>query len=593
MIKSLIASIVLLCLPGMAAHGEEQQIQVSLGVIKSAQYKQVTTAATTGAATLLGEALMQPLKGNAITQVSVDLNAGATELVVFFKHHINDATSILEQKVVPTSAGWNTVTLDTPLNITGDALVMGYRTTGVRFLRYGARLLDGQEWLMKGEDKWEVMSDASSASIYATVSGESLPKHNVVVTHAVMPAYTRTNNFWNSSIEVLNLGTEDATSLEVTLWNGDKKMGADTFDCGKIPYRTRATVPLYFYMSEDEGTYPCKMEVTNINGQTDVYAADNSSRLQNLTLVNNWTDRKVLLEVFSTERCTGCPGGHEYINWIFKNNSDVVEVGHHSGFYTDQFTLPESITMEWFYKPSFLYAPAVMFDRTCDALNYPKVYEDNVPVTDLSDLTTPFKNCLNTPAFVDISMDKTYDDATRQLTLNIGTETLLATETPDSLRLTVMLTEDSVATESQAGVAGTYYHRHLLRKYLTPVWGSSMQASTTFTITLPEDWNVQKMQAVAFVANYNAKDKNDCRVMNTQAVEIANASTGIKGVKGNGEEHSSTQSQTVCVTQGKLYLPQDCSHLTVYDMNGRCVHTLDANRPSVSIVPGMYVLKRR
>ena len=55
MIKSLIASIVLLCLPGMAAHGEEQQINVSLSTIKTEEYKQVTTSATTGAATLLDD----------------------------------------------------------------------------------------------------------------------------------------------------------------------------------------------------------------------------------------------------------------------------------------------------------------------------------------------------------------------------------------------------------------------------------------------------------------------------------------------------------------------------------------------------------
>lgn len=593
MIRSLVAAIVLLCLPGMAARSEEQQIKVSLGVIKTAEYKQVTTSATTGAATLLDEALMQPLKGNAITQVSVDLNAGAKELVVFFKRNISDNTPILEQKVVPTGAGWTTVTLDTPLNITGEALVMGYRTTGVRFLRYGNRLLEGKEWLMKGEDKWEVMDDVPSASIYATVSGDSLPKHNVAVTHAIMPAYAHTDKYWESSVEVVNLGTEDVTSLEVTLWDGSDKISAGTFDCNNIPYRTRASIPLCFYMTEEEGTYSCKMEVTKINGQEDIYNADNNTRQQKLTRLSNWTNRKVLLEVFSTELCTGCPGGHELIDMVFEDCDDVVEVGHHSGFYTDQFTLPESIKMEWFYQPSNLYAPAVMFDRTCDALNYPDIYEDNVPVTDLVDLTTQFMDCRDIPAFVAIDMNKTYDDATRQLTLNIGTSTLLSTETPDSLRLTVMLTEDSVATESQAGVAGTYYHRHLLRKYLTPVWGSPLQTSASFTFTLPDEWNVQKIQAVAFVANYNAKNKNDCRVMNTETIGIANASTGIMGVKGNGKQEGAAQMQTVCITQGTLYLPQDCNSLMVYDMNGRYLHRLDASCPSVSIAPGVYVLNRR
>ena len=593
MIKSLIASIVLLCLPGMAAHGEEQQINVSLSAIKTEEYKQVTTSATTGAATLLDESLMQPLKGNTITQVSVDLNAGAKELVVFFKHHINDTTPIVEQKVTPASAGWTTVTLDTPLSITGEALVMGYRTTGVRFLRYGSRLLSGKEWLMKGEDKWEVMSDKPSASIYATVSGEALPKHNLVVTHAVMPAYAHTSSTWQPSLEVINLGTEDATSKEVTLWNGSEKMGTETCTFNAVAYRKSAIVPVSFSTPAAGGTYPCKMEVTKVNGQADVYAANNLSRQQNLTLVEQWTNRKVLLEVFSTERCTSCPAGHQSINRALKDRAEVVEVCHHAGFYTDAFTLTESVKTEWFYQPSNLYAPAVMFDRTCDAVNYPEIFNDNVPVTDITNLSTQCNNQLNTPAFVALNIDKTYNDATRQLTLNIGTSALLNTATPDSLRLTVMLTEDSVATETQAGIAGTYYHRHLLRQYLTPVWGTPMQASTSLSFKVPEEWNVQKMQAVAFVANYNAKDKNDCQVMNTQAVEIANASTGIQGTADNGGHDCSAQTRTVCITQGSLHLPHHCEQLMVFDMSGRCVHTLDATHPATSIAPGMYVLKKR
>ena len=276
-----------------------------------------------------------------------------------------------------------------------------------------------------------------------------------------------------------------------------------------------------------------------------------------------------------------------------KDRAEVVEVCHHAGFYTDAFTLTESVKTEWFYQPSNLYAPAVMFDRTCDAVNYPEIFDDNVPVTDITNLSTQCNNQLNTPAFVALNIDKTYNDATRQLTLNIGTSALLNTATPDSLRLTVMLTEDSVATETQAGIAGTYYHRHLLRQYLTPVWGTPMQASTSLSFTVPEEWNVQKMQAVAFVANYNAKDKNDCQVMNTQAVEIANASTGIQGTADNGGHDCSAQTRTVCITQGSLHLPHHCEQLMVFDMSGRCVHTLDATHPATSIAPGMYVLKRR
>ena len=48
-----------------------------------------------------------------------------------------------------------------------------------------------------------------------------------------------------------------------------------------------------------------------------------------------------------------------------------------------------------------------------------------------------------------------------------------------------------------------------------------------YSFVIPEEWNIGKMTAVAFVAKYNPDDKNDCNVLNANAVELQNTASGI------------------------------------------------------------------
>lgn len=250
--------------------------------------------------------------------------------------------------------------------------------------------------------------------------------------------------------------------------------------------------------------------------------------------------RNVLVEVFSTERCTNCPAGHETLAYALGGKTNVIELVHHAGFFTDKFTIPESTAYEWFYKSadySTSFAPAFMMDRThWDAL--PDYYYYPTPVSmsfGSKALKAAYAAAAEVPALASICIVPSYSADNRLLALDVEAEALVAAgyEQP---ALNVFLVENDVFSKSQEGSFGSYTHQHLVRQCLTTTWGESLSladdegaASACATInrhyevTLPDDWNAQNMTAVAFVANYNARSNADCRVMNAEETSITTA----------------------------------------------------------------------
>jgi hypothetical protein len=82
--------------------------------------------------------------------------------------------------------------------------------------------------------------------------------------------------------------------------------------------------------------------------------------------------------------------------------------------------------------------------------------------------------------------------------------------------LTVYLVEDSVVSAQQTinGRVDNYTHDHVLRSALSKFYGDALtwtdaqHFTNTFTMTLPSEWNAEKMSAVAFV-HLNADPLSD------------------------------------------------------------------------------------
>lgn len=288
------------------------------------------------------------------------------------------------------------------------------------------------------------------------------------------------------------------------------------------------------------------------------------------------SQRRVLLEIFSTERCNQCPQAHSNIERIFGNGGDsIVMIGHHAGFMTDDLTIPESLDYEWFYTPNRgLYAPAAMMNRLYDDANTSDTFTDGVPVFDGSSarkLQSAYASAIAAPLAVKVELSTAFDANSRQLDITVSSSLLRRLPNAAHLRFNVFLTEDSIFTTTQAGAYGSYYHRHTVRQCLTGTWGEEVNLSQTVTrmysMTIPAEWNEQRIEAIAFVSGYDPQDRCNCTVYNTAATHI------VAPV---------TQSIAALPTDAKD--AQECYNLFGQRLTDTSAHTLQIQRGKKSII---------
>lgn len=507
---------------------------------RAVSYQKVGGVDTAGAAVYYPETVMQAYKDCRITAVEIGLNdKTGRDSVLFFVAGSLAGEPLYEAKFTAAKSGMATFRLPQPYPLDGQAIYVGYKVVGARMLCYSNALVNDSEWVLKDTAGWKPYDGQSTglcATLRLTVTGDSLPKGDIRLTGMVMPEYSLTNASIPFSGSFVNLGAEKVSQLTVDYIVNGQAVASETVDGLAVEPRRKGSFALSGLQLAAEGEPQVQVTVSRVNGLPDCVPADNASRTSPMVVRNSFAKRKTLLEVFSTELCTQCPAGHEEINRVLGGKSDVIEVGHHSGFYTDSLTVDASVAYEWFYGGG-TYAPAVMFDRTCMADNYPSVFRNGSPVVDIAGgvLGYIYNVAANTPAVVSISLNRAVDLSSRRVSVNVEGQRLLPVASPDSLRLFVYLTEDSVFTENQRGALGSYWHRHSLRLSLTPTWGDAVGGGETFSgsyeASIPQSWRMDKMNVVAFVANVNAADRSDCRVMNAEeAALVGGGSAGVETV---------------------------------------------------------------
>lgn len=598
MMRQLLVGILLALTMGFPAAGAAGEPSLLLGNSqnKSVIYQAIGKNEQGGVALYYPSHMMRAYKGCRITSVHIDLDGlvGTDSLRVFVAGSL-DGAPLYEQFYSSKKIGWRTFELDRPVEIDGTALYIGYEVKGPQYLRYGKPLLaDGEEWIKRKGEGWARYDRTYRASFYAVVEGDALPRQNIVMQHAHMPYYATTSAPVSFKGSFVNMGVDPVTELTFTLLVDGEEAGTETVGGLNVASHSLGTFEAGGFTIPQEGEHGVALRVSGVNGQADADPDDNTTRTVRLLCKEAFQPRKVLFEVFSTENCTGCPYGHNVIEGVMKDKEDVIEVGHHAGFFTDKFTVPNSEDYMWLYGTRH-YAPAVVFDRTRFNDNYADYYPDSVSVIDVDAtvLADIYDEARSVPAFVSVSLQPQFDEATRQLTVNVSGSQLLPVSMPDSVRLTMMLTEDSLYTSTQAGANKEYYHRHSLRRCLTPSWGDAISLADGFAARyvtdIPEEWRTDYLRVVAFVANHDGTDNTNCRVLNACEVPVSGTQTdGIRSVRMAGLACSAAR---LCRLSGVVSLPQGVRALRVYDVSGRLVGSLDASRPAVTVTPGLYLLR--
>lgn len=476
---------------------------------------------TGGAAIKLNAAILQD-RGDRIIAVRVGLaNVGdGIEGDVYISKKLK-GNPVYTQHFTTRGTGWEYIRLDTPYLLNGtDSIYLsyqikakgyfiGYQTTDVENRDADMVCLNGQ-WLhlpsagITGQVCLQVVTEGGDCTEYAACD-------LAVGTLSYLP-YVQSGEVNSVSVVVTNYGCDRVEGFSVVYTDETTESEVSISSALSTGENTKVSFEL---PDKDAGTYSFKISV-KANGGSDLNLENNVIEGVQDVYKESF-QRTLLLEQFTGQACMYCPSGGESLRKASMNYRDrIAWVTHHTGYADDNFTLEECKSYLWFYGAGS-YAPAVMINRT--AVNSSSQKQ---PVFSAFNLTEEdIATALSEPAYINIDLTVDYNAATR--ILNIMVQGRALTEFPDA-RLNIYLVQNGIIAYQENGGAN-YEHNSAIRALLTDVWGDGFSLDdqqmyqVTYQYYLPTrigsfDTVADDMYVVAFIADYNPDDFNDCKVHN-------------------------------------------------------------------------------
>lgn len=555
---------------------------------------------------------MQRLKGNKITVIRLAIGDELSEQDnnVFITNKLEEKPSY-SQNVEKLNRGWNEIVLETPFDITGEEIFIGfkYESSGEVISFDGKKDNNYANWLahaqLGNELSWTHQS-GGCLNLQAIVSGDKLPQNDIYLKDIQTKKYANPGTGAPVDLILKNMAAADINSLEVIYTVEDQDPVTVTIDNLSIKSNEIGTVPLGEIIIDHSGIYNLNVKVNKVNGENDEDDSNNAGVIENIICKADYTNRKVLLEQFSTMKCTNCPNAHRTVEDALRFKRDVIRVLHHAGYETDDLTITESEKYLFFYydeKGGAYYAPGMMLDRT----NLTKYGADNgnggnTPgpafFPRLENAEKLINQSLSTPALITLQLDRKYDLQTRLLKISASGK--IPSGNIDRLGgnnicLNIFLTEDSIlGTQSGAENPNEYYHSHVLRKVLTSLWGDPIEFtgdefhSKEYTFTIPEEWIDKQMHVVAFIANNDQISSNNCKVYNSEETSIVDSRiTSTESIQNKPE-------LKIYTAFGDLYIQEQYTSAVIYTINGLLIKEIDRAEYKISIryLPaGVYLIK--
>lgn len=159
--------------------------------------------------------------GCSVSAVRIGLAKPAKNVRVYIKYNAGDRRDVYHQTVGELEAGWNTVTLTTPYQLTDTSLTVGYRATfesgndgGAGFDTYASTYADSV--YVNTSQTWRTID--GSFCIQPVVSGGTLPENYAVMDQLPMETYTY-DSIANLKFLLRNVGTKKIDYCEYFLSN--------------------------------------------------------------------------------------------------------------------------------------------------------------------------------------------------------------------------------------------------------------------------------------------------------------------------------------------------------------------------------------
>lgn len=230
--------------------------------------------------------------------------------------------------------------------------------------------------------------------------------------------------------------------------------------------------------------------------------------------------KKVLLEEFTGVNCGWCPEGHKIAQQMLTGMAgEAFAVNVHAGYYSTpgagqpDFRTVEGTELALFLNTQDAGYPCGTLNRLCyDGTNYLSGRSSWLSLADWLH---------GNDALVNLSLKSTYNGATGKLSINVEGYYTGEVPTDSTQRLNVLWTQDEIYAYQNGGNAGDEYeHNHMLRGYISPMWGDAIEGATkdhyfskSYEITLPDSINgyavkPEDVNVIAFVAEGRTNIEN-------------------------------------------------------------------------------------
>lgn len=496
----------------------------------------------TSGAILIKKEKINSLAGNQIREIHAGLisKLNVDSLAVWVSESL-DGPVLSTDTIAAPAKGWSTVSLTKPVDITSDmqTLYVGYsyhqKSTSKAMSCTKTPEPGYSCFIRSGNDEWKDYSNDYTVSVEAMVYGDKLPKYDLTLSALdVQQNYVVDNGNLEFTMKVFNNATVTINGFDAvcTVDGSDDKY---TVHCdSSIAYNESKTITMTVsptaIQTMDPATRTLTVTLTNLTEGEDEIPSDNTlSGTFNVTLHS--FVRNVLLEEFTTEKCTNCPRVASYVHDAmnepeFQGRLNTME--NHAGYYTDSFTATFHNDWTWFYDNQ--YAPALMFDRHAEEGATTAVTGANSKL----ELFEGIRKRLRETAFVSLKVTADVDGENQKINVKVTGTRAKENFTKNPARITVVLTETNLAAISQAGAGGDYTHYNVGRR-VNSIWGDVLEWNGddyTYECSIPytQNYVLDNLGILAFIHDYDPDDKTKCDVANSAAItsaEFTGKATGI------------------------------------------------------------------
>lgn len=473
-------------------------------------------------------------------------------------------------------------------------------------------------WILDGT-KWVQYSNCGNFSIKVVISGDKMPKYNLVMNAVRTANFARTDSKFDAVANISNTVDKDVNSFDFVIYANDKELYRKTVGLDKVMNGAEKPKPVnvlkngesanVFFKDiqfTEEGEFDVVYTIENINGTEKDDNADDSKQVVKTIVSNEFEDKVVMLEMFSGTMCSNCPTGHNHLHHAIDELGveKYVWAIHHAGYNASELTVDESGDAVAFYGAQMTYAPGAMLDRV-NLLNVGVTSSNGAtgPVFSVNEvgsrgvLEDYMEIIQKNMSPVDLNVYYELDEETRELNVTVDAKLLGDFEARD-LRVGVITIEDSISG-TQAGHAGKYKHTHIIRSFLTSAFGDKVTVSDgaifkEFSQTLKEKFVLDNMRLAVWVGRHtsNTKDINGFEIY--QAYEVKLTDRPYTAV-----EYVSDNSQLAIYQEGdKLFVNgvEEGDVLSVYSMEGKLVMQETANSEKAELnlnglMKGTYLLQ--